>query len=57
MQPEIKVERWEADEYVLTFLGSPQGQTLNLHDAHVVANWLRTVDFEQINKNLRDLLP
>ena len=38
----VKVEHWEADEYVLAFGGAVQGQTLHKRDAESVARWLRT---------------
>jgi hypothetical protein len=51
--PEIKVERWEADEYVLTCLGKVQGQTFKKKDAEMIAQWWRSIDFSSyIQSNL-----
>ena len=38
----IDLERWEADEYVITINGKPVGQTLGKTDAMLVTRWLAT---------------
>lgn len=41
--PEIRIEHWEADEYVIVIDGiGVVGQTLSKYDAHVVSHWLKT---------------
>lgn len=45
---DIKIEHWEADEYVLLFAGKVQGHTLNKRDAEIVKNYLESLDFNNI---------
>jgi hypothetical protein len=40
-EPPIGVELWEGTDRVVTVGGAPCGQTLNTHDAEIVAAWLR----------------
>lgn len=44
----VKIEHWEADEYVLIFAGKVRGQTLSKHNAEFVKNYLQTLDFNDI---------
>lgn len=52
MNMEIKIEHWEADEYVLLFAGKVQGHTLNKRDAEMIKDYLKSIDFNDIARFL-----
>ena len=41
-QKRLKLERWEADEYIVTLDGGPIGGTLSKRDGEVIMRWLPT---------------
>ncbi|KKM26152.1 hypothetical protein LCGC14_1587610 [marine sediment metagenome] len=46
----IKLERWEADEFIITINGKLVGATVNESCGKVVIEWLKYVNYKELIK-------
>ncbi len=45
----IKLERWEGDEFIITINDKPVGSTVNARTGEVILNWLKHAMKEILN--------
>ena len=44
----LKLERWEADEFIITINGNPVGPTVNANVGNNIIEWLKRVNIEDL---------
>ncbi len=45
---EVKLEKWEADEFIITIKGKPVGPTVNAKEGNSIIEWLIRTSVEDL---------